>query len=155
MSLAVLQSISRNCSSSHSTSCHSLALEVNCYPECLANVKQNICNIVRFRVVLTTYPIKYVRLTVRLRGKRVQKKRLHAFKACILDENVPNTSVLSPRVFAPLRAITRGSRLSDTTWQYTTWVSCLVNRTIQVTSFTQLHVISFELELQPLTGQSF
>ena len=52
----------------------------------LAKVTQNICNIVRFKVVLTCV-LYQICVNVRLLGMRVQNRRLYAFLACIFDEN--------------------------------------------------------------------
>ena len=71
--------------SSHSTTCSSLALQVNCALS-LAKVKQNICNIVCLKLVLTC--ILYQKcVNVRLLGMRVQIKRLYTFQACIFNES--------------------------------------------------------------------
>ena len=73
--------------SSHSTSCSSLALQVNCALSAWQKlIKQIIRNIVRFKVVLTCV-LCHICVTVRLLGMHVQIKRLYAFLACIYDEN--------------------------------------------------------------------
>ena len=54
---------------------------------CLANVKQNICNFVHFKVILTCI-LYQICVNLRLLGMRVQKKRLYAFVACIYNENI-------------------------------------------------------------------
>ena len=54
----------------------SLALQVNC----------EICNIVRFKMVLTCV-LYQICVNIRLLGMRVQNTRLYAFLACIFDEN--------------------------------------------------------------------
>ena len=51
-----------------------------------AKVKQNICIIVRFKVVLTCV-LCQIYVNVRLLGMRVENKRLYAFLVCIFDDN--------------------------------------------------------------------
>ena len=50
-------------------------------------VKQNICNIVGLKIVLTLVLYQLNMFNVRLLGMRAQNKPLYAFQACIFDEN--------------------------------------------------------------------
>ena len=71
--------------SSHSTSCSALALQANCTLSAW-QVKQNICNIMCFKLVLTCV-LYQICVNSRLLGMRVQNNRLYAFLACIFDDN--------------------------------------------------------------------
>ena len=51
------------------------------------SVRQNICNIVGLKVVLTFVLFHSNMFNVRLLGMRAQNKPLYAFQACIFDEN--------------------------------------------------------------------
>ena len=74
--------------SSHSTSCSSLASQVNCALSAWQRSNRTFVLLCVLKVVLTCvlYQI-HVCVNVRLLGVRVQNKRLYASLACVFDED--------------------------------------------------------------------